>query len=353
LDNTPVSLKALACSNPPYKLGQDDIREICRTVFNDRADLFERLSRIYDNAGIDYRYSCVPLKWYGQTHDWQERMALYESHALDLLETATQNALQEACLTSRDIDVITYVSSTGIVTPTLDALLSDRMGMRSDVIRLPVFGLGCAGGVSGLAQAATQARAHPGKNILFLVVELCALTFRSQDMSKANLIASALFGDGAAAAVVRCDPSDTPALAHITLSGEHLWPDSKDIMGWNIEDDGLGVIFSRDIPNFIIKNLPDVLEAFLRKADLTQSELAGYLFHPGGAKVLQAYSESLNLTQADLELSRQSLRQFGNMSAVSALKVLQAGMINKQKGLHLMMALGPGFTASFLLIDLQ
>ena len=349
-----VSLLAVAKATPPVILHQDDVRELGRYIFRDHAKLFERLENIYRNAGVETRYSCVPLDWYTEDHSWQERMLLYEHHALNLIEEAGLKALEQSHLSPRDIDAVICVSSTGIVTPTLDCLLSERIGLRPDVKRLPVFGLGCAGGVSGMAQAANEARVNPEGNILFLVVELCALTFRANDATKANLIATALFGDGAAAAVLR--RSDAPGedvLGTLKSSAEHRWPDTRDIMGWAIENDGLSVIFSRDIPHFVSHNVAPVLTRFLNRNNLVMEDLAGFIFHPGGTKVLDAYAACLDQEPARFDLSRQSLREFGNMSAVSVMTVLIAAIRDKRTGLHLMMALGPGFTVTFQLIHLR
>ena len=194
-------LFAVATAVPPYPLDQNDVIERVKLLFGRSPDL-DRLLPVFLNTGIERRYSCVPIEWYDRAHGWPERNRIYLASALDLLEAATNRVL---CLTGRhkgDIDSIVVVSTTGIATPSLDALLIERMGLRSTVERLPIFGLGCAGGVLGLARAASQAAVAPGKTVLFLVVELCALSFRRDDWSKSNIVATALFGDGAAAALL-------------------------------------------------------------------------------------------------------------------------------------------------------
>ena len=238
----------------------------------------ERLLPVYLNAGIETRYSCVPLEWYTRPHGWAEKNRLYLENAVALIERATLDCLARAGLGVGDVDMVVSVSTTGIATPSLDALLAERLNMRRDVQRLPVFGLGCAGGVLGLARAAAMARALPGATVLFLVVELCALTFRHTDTSKSNVVATALFGDGAAAALVSC-AGDGPAL---TAWGEHTWPRSLDIMGWRVEDDGLGVLFSRDIPAIIRADLRAILDGFLELRGLTRVDIDRFLCHPGG-----------------------------------------------------------------------
>lgn len=342
-------IRGLGLAYPPHVLEQDRVRDLCREVFAARPALFERMTEVYDNAGIDTRHSCVPLDWYRTPHGWKERMDLYERHALDLLEEAAGTALSAAGATAREVDQIVCVSTTGIVTPSLDALLVDRLGLRSDVQRLPIFGMGCAGGVNGLARAEALARSRPGTTVLFLVVELCALTFRPQEMDKSNIVASALFGDGAAALVLRAD--EGPGGTRILATAEHTWPESRDIMGWRIEEDGLGVVFSRDIPSLIERDLAPIVDGFLADQGTHRAALAGYVMHAGGTKVLEAYRSALGVDDASLERAYAVLRRCGNMSSVTVLAVLAESLKDDIRGPHLMGALGPGFSAGLLLLD--
>ena len=280
-------------------------------------------------------------------HGWTDRNNLYIEHALALIEEASRQAIAEAGLRPEDIDQVVTVSTTGIATPSLDALLLNRLPLRSDVRRLPVFGLGCAGGVLGLARAADLARAAPKSRVLFLVVELCALCFRHGDFTKSNLVATALFGDGATAAVISCD-GDGPALGQ---GGEFTWPQSLDIMGWDVADDGLKAIFSRDIPALVQRDLRSATEAFLRRHDLTVADIDYFVCHPGGAKVLDALEEAFDLPQGALAHARETLRDYGNMSAATVLFVLKRVLQSGARGRMLVTALGPGFTAGFQLIE--
>lgn len=348
----PVSLLAVAEAFPPYRLKQNEVVGLCRDVFAGRPDMFQRLEEAYANAGVETRSSCVPIDWYNEEHGWPERAALYEENALALLEAAAGEALGKAGLAARDVDTVVVVSTTGISTPSLDAHLLNRLGFRTDINRLPVFGLGCVGGVSGLARAADMARARPGTNVLLLVVELCALTFRPQEMTKANIIASALFGDGAAAIILRSGEVPDAIGCHLG-SAEHTWPDSLDVMGWRVEDDGLGVIFSRDIPSLVRQDVRPAMEGFLAGLETDLSGLSGIVAHPGGRKVLEAYEGALEMSPDVFRHARAVLRDQGNMSAVTALCVLNRAVHDGDRGLHAMMALGPGFTAGFGLVDLR
>jgi alkylresorcinol/alkylpyrone synthase len=275
---------------------------------------------------------------------------LFEEHALKLLTEVGAKVMQQAGVDPRDIAATVTVSSTGIVTPSLDSLLQGPLGLSPTVQRLPVFGLGCAGGVIGLSRAAAMARALPGQWVLFMCAELCGLTFRPTDDSKANIIGTTIFGDGAAAVLVRADGA--PARAQINAWGEHTWPDSRGIMGWKVADDGLGVVFSHSIPQLVRDKMRGVTDTFLATHGLTQSDLAGLIVHPGGEKVLEALEACYGLTNNELADSRAVLADHGNMSAVTVLAVLERTLARGAKGRHLMTALGPGFSVGMCLLDL-
>ena len=342
----PVHLAAVATAVPPIVLGQDEASERARRIFGGLRDDVDRLLTVFDNAGIATRRSCVPFEWFEEPHNWPERTALFIDHAVPLLAEATAAALARAGLAANAIDAIVCVSTSGVATPSLEARLIERMPFRRDVIRLPIFGLGCAGGVLGLARAADLARALPGRRVLFLVVELCSLTFRPQDGSKSNLIAAALFGDGAAAAVLAPE-GDGPALG---AAGEHSWPNSLPVMGWRVEEDGFGVLFSRDIPQLVRAGFREATDVFLARHGLTRSDVDSFVCHPGGSKVLAALEEALELGDGALGAARDVLREFGNMSAATVMFVLERMLVDRPRR-ALLTALGPGFTAAFQLLE--
>jgi alkylresorcinol/alkylpyrone synthase len=242
---------------------------------------------------------------------------------------------------------IVVSSPTGLGTPSQDAVLIDRLGLRRDVERLPIFGLGCAGGVLGLARTAALARASPGSRWLFLVVELCGLTFRAGDQSKSNVIATALFGDGAAACLVSADPAG-PAIAGW---GEHTFEASLDVMGWEVVDDGLKVLFSRDIPTLVRKEIGALVADFLAREGLTMTEIDEFCCHPGGAKVLDALEDVFGVQRGGLGHSRNVLRRYGNMSAATVMFVLAESLAAGGGGRRLLTTMGPGFTAGFMLLQ--
>lgn len=321
--------------------------QLAYRLFDREASEIERMLPVYSNAGIETRYSCVPLDWYLEPHGWTERTRLYVENAVELLAQASADCLARVGRGAEEIDAIVTVSTTGLATPSLDALLIERLALRRDTRRLPVFGLGCAGGVIGLSHAAAMTGAAPGRLVLLLVVELCALTFRQGDHAKSNIIASALFGDGAAAALLSCG-EDGPAFGP---AGVHTWPGSLDVMGWRVEEDGLGVLFSRDIPALVRGDLRNVADGFLRQHGLALGEIDRVVCHPGGAKVLDALEDAFALPHGAMTEARGVLRDFGNMSAATVLFVLDRVLREPAPGRCLLSALGPGFTAGFQLLE--
>ena len=328
-------------------MSQSDVVARAAEHFGASLDGRARLAAVYANAEIENRYSCVPLAWYTEPHSFAERNRLYVEGALDLLETVALEATAKAGLAIADIEGLVVASSTGIATPSLDALLMERLDMRRTTMRLPIFGLGCAGGVIGLARTAALARAEPGRRFLFLVVEVCGLTFRLGDRSKGNAVAAALFGDGAAGAVIDCGEEGTA----ITGWGEHTWRDSLDVMGWRVLDDGLGVMFARDIPRIVRERLRPATVDFLSAHGIGLDDIDSFVCHPGGAKVVEALEDVFELGPGGLEHSRSVLRRYGNMSAPTALFVLKETLEAGASGRHLMSALGPGFTCGLTLLE--
>jgi alkylresorcinol/alkylpyrone synthase len=349
---TQSKILGIATAVPPFQMKQSDVARVTKELFGTSFSDFERLQQIYGNAAINTRYSCVPISWYSEAHGFKDRNALFVKHAVNLLEEAATRALIQAGLTPADIDVVVSVSTSGIATPSLDALIIERMQLRRDVERLPIFGLGCAGGVVGLARAGQMASSRPGTNVLFLVVELCGLTFRRDDHSKSNVIATALFGDGAAAAIISTNHSSIMGGPKIRASGEHTWPGTLDVMGWNVEDDGFGVLFSQNIPTVIKNNYRKALDYFLSKNELSLDQIDRFAMHPGGARVVSALEEALDLEPNALTESRTVLSDFGNMSAVTVLFVLEQ-ILSDNQPFHkiLLSSLGPGFTAGFLVLE--
>jgi alkylresorcinol/alkylpyrone synthase len=345
----PVSVLGLATAVPPYCIEQADAACRAREMFAPLFERFPNLADVFSNAGIERRYSVCPLDWFYEDHGWSDRTAAYRDGAAALFVESTNAALADAGMVARDIDIIVTVSSTGIATPSLEAQVAGRLGLRPDVLRVPVFGLGCAGGVSGLAAGARLARSEPGATVLVVVVELCTLAFRRDRGAPADVVATALFGDGAAAAVLRVERKPHAQLC-IGAASQHTWPDTLDIMGWNVDAVGFGVVLSPVLPRFVEQNLAAPVRRFVDSLALAMHDTR-FLCHPGGAKVLAAVERALALTTGTLADEREVLRGFGNMSAPTALFVLERALQRGLRGNAVLSALGPGFTASFLALE--
>ena len=339
-------LLALAPASPPHEFLQAEIAGQARRLFGPRFRDFERFYPMFANAGVLRRQAVMPMEWYFEERTWPERTAAYLGGAIDLFCAAAQAALDQAELTAADVDTIVTVSSTGIATPSLEARAMARMPFRADVARVPVFGLGCAGGATGLSLAARLAQARPGSNVLLVSVELCTLACRLDEATVANIVSTALFGDGAAAAVLRAGRGGSGGLAEITAAAEHTWPDSLDIMGWTVDPLGFGVVLDRSLPAFAEANARPALEAALARMGLGLNDVDRFVCHPGGAKVLEALEKALGLCQGALTFEREVLADHGNMSSPTALFVLERALGAETRGGLVLTAFGPGFTAS-------
>lgn len=340
-----AALLSVGHAVPPHRLLQSDAAAAARRMFAHRYTAFERMAPVFETAGIRTRHTVKPLDWYFSELGWPERNAAYLEGAQAMFIEAANRALLDAGCQARDVDTIVTVSSTGIATPSLEARVAGPMGFRSDVERVPVFGLGCAGGVTGLAIASRLARARRGSTVLLVAIEICTAAFRMDQLTSANMVATALFGDGAAACVVR---TGEQGLARIEGAGEHQFPDSLDIMGWKVDPTGFGVIFDRSIPPFAEEHVGAAVDRILAGIGLTHEAVDRFACHPGGAKVITALEKTLRLGQGTLDHERAVLEAFGNMSAPTVLFVLERLALSGLPRRTVLAALGPGFTCSCL-----
>src|SRR5258705_3283003 len=261
-----AALVSLATSVPPNIFLQKDVLAATWDSFRERLPEFERYASIFSNTGIIKRHAVKPFDWYLEPRGWPERTEAFLEGAEALFVDVAQKALATAHLARSDIDTVVTVCSTGIATPSLEARVARRMNFRSNVTRVPVFGLGCAGGVSGLSIASRLAQARPGTNVLLVTVELCSLALRLDELTKANIVAISLFGDGAAAIVLRAGDGGA---TQVEDTCEHLWPDTLGIMGWSVDPEGFGVIFRRTIPDFVKAHLKPAVVQILARMQLS------------------------------------------------------------------------------------
>jgi len=348
---------AVATAVPPHEITQEDAMQLARRFFQDAYPEIDRLLGVFGNSQIRKRHLCMPTDWYERDRPFAEKNRLYVENAEELAAQAARKCMEKAGLAADDIDCLMFVSSTGIATPSLDSRLINRLGLRPDVTRVPLWGLGCAGGAMGLSRACEYTRAYPDRRVLLLSVELCGLTFIRQDMSKSNLVATCLFGDGAAAALVEGDDVSNPAArcGRLQFRGARTttWPDTLDVMGWELTEPGLKVVFSRDIPSLIQQSMKESVDRFLSPHETSVERLRHFIFHPGGAKVLTAYQRSLGLSPDATRLSAEVLHNFGNMSSPTVLFVLEKSMEQDWEpgDMGLLAALGPGFSSEMLLLE--
>ncbi|MBU3679701.1 MAG: stilbene synthase [Candidatus Kapabacteria bacterium] len=340
-----IRILDVATAVPQHVVDQSMVRGIVERVFGERVHDLDRLLRVFEHDHIHTRHFVRPTEWYERDHGFGEANSVFAESALELSERAARLAAADRLT---DVQAIVVVSSTGIMTPSLDAALIQRLGLSPSTRRLPIFGLGCAGGVAGLARAAELSRGLGGSPVLMIAVEICSVTFRQSDTRKSNIVASSIFGDGAAAVLVG-SVGTGPAIVD---SHSTLFPGTDDIMGWDVTDNGLSVRFSRDIPAFVREHVPAVLEKACTSWGVPQEELREVIAHPGGSKVLEAYADATGLAAATFDGARDVLRSFGNMSSASVLFVLHQWMnSNRPRPRYsVMAALGPGFSSELLLL---
>jgi alkylresorcinol/alkylpyrone synthase len=309
----------------------------------ERYPQFETLASLFANTGIRHRYGVMPMEWYLERRGWPERTQAFLEGAEKLFIDVARKAIANADLAPADIDTVVTVCSTGIATPTLEARAAGKLGFRTDISRVPVFGLGCAGGVSGLSIASRLAQSRPGSNVLLVALELCTLAVRHDELTKANVVAASLFGDGAAAIVLRAGDGGA---TRIEATGEKLWPDTLDIMGWSVDPEGFGVVFQRTIPDFIRDHMGAAVGEILERMQLSIDDVDRFVCHPGGTKVIAALERALSLDQGALDHEREVIADYGNMSAPTVLFVLERLRAQGLPKRSLLTSLGPGFTAS-------
>ncbi|KGP93083.1 chalcone synthase [Pontibacillus chungwhensis BH030062] len=353
-------ITSVGVSIPEYEITQKDIQSFVKEVFPRSEREINRLLPVFENAAVEKRQFVVPKEWFGKEHSFRERNDLYEEKALQhSLEAVDHCLTNESFLTEEvpyeSIDYIIYVSSTGVATPTIDARLMNERNFRDDVKRVPIWGLGCAGGGAGLARAMDFAHMYPEATILVVCVELCGLTFQKGDRRKSNFIGTALFGDGIAAALVTGEHSPIAAKRTSTApkmirSSSKLKKQALDVMGWNVNEDGFQVVFAKSIPTLVETFWKEHIEHFLRSINKKEGDLSFYVAHPGGQKVLQAYEEVLGSSKEKFRYSYDVLRNHGNMSSATVLHVLKHWMEEFPKAgtASVLAALGPGFSSELV-----
>lgn len=361
--NTPVGtpdgkamtrIAAVRGALAPHRYAQSEITDIvARTCLPEDADR-RILDRLHRSAQVRSRHMTLPLQRYAELDGFGAANDVFVGAAPGLGAKVVRDALHTAGLSPTDVDLLIYTSVTGIATPSIDARLVGRLGLRPDVKRLPLFGLGCAGGAGGLARMHDYLLGRPDDVAVLLSVELCSLTFQRNDASLANLVATGLFGDGAAA-VIACgaDRPDEIAGPTIVDTRAHLYPDTGRVMGWDIKDSGFQVVLDPTVPDVVRRHLADDVEGFLADHGLKPKDVTAWVCHPGGPKVLQAVAEALDLPDEALDVTWRHLADVGNLSSSSVLHVLRDTLAERRPPPGtpgVLLAMGPGFACELVLL---
>ena len=338
----------------PHKIAQQEAKEQARAMFGENFPQVDRLIHAFDNTEIITRNFCEPLSYYTISNTFEQRNDEYLQMALNWSVKAIEDCITKARVDKLDITDILFVSTTGLATPSMDALIINEMRLNPHINRMPIFGLGCGGGVSGMAKANALAKANPDAVVLLVAVELCSLTLLRNDYSKSNFIGSSLFSDGIAACIVKGDNHTGDKKVTYHASSSKLYYDSLEVMGWDFKDTGFKVLFSKDIPTFINEHVKEDIDRFLEGQGLDISDIKNFIFHPGGKKVLDAYTGALGVEGDFLQKTRSVMNNYGNMSSVTVLYVLEKFMNEGfEDGYGLMMAMGPGFSSEMVLLKMS
>lgn len=350
------SLAAITKIDFPFRESQEKVKQSVQKLFAPSFPQIEKMMAVFDNTEIKTRNFCEPIDYYATLHCFENQNKTYISVALEYAVKAIEQCIAHAQIKKEDLTDIIFVSSTGLATPSIDALIINKMKLHENISRLPVFGLGCAGGVAGFAKASVLAKATPNAVVLLVALELCSLTFLRNDFSKSNFIGASLFADGVAALIITGDHQKNKTKSDITFlaTQSKLYYDSLDVMGWEFLDEGFKVVFSQDIPNIIAKNIHQDVASFLEKQHLKISDIKNFIFHPGGKKILTAYHDALQVEGDFLKNTREVMNENGNMSSPTVLYVLEKFVTDGfADGYGLMVAMGPGFSCEMVLLQMK
>ena len=350
------SLAAISKIEFPFKANQQKVKSLAKELFITSYPQVERMMSAFDNTEIITRNICKPLDYYSTPHDFQDQNKEYIRISLEYSIKAIEECISSAQINKDAITDIIFISTTGLSTPSIDALIINKMRLNENINRMAIFGLGCGGGVAGFSKASVLAKANKDAVVLLVAVELCSLTFLRNDYSKSNFIGSSLFADGVAACIITGDNYENKTKKEIKYlaTQSKLYYDSLDVMGWDFLDKGFKVLFSSDIPTIIEKNIHHDVTSFLDKHQLKLSDIKNFIFHPGGKKVLTAYEEALAVPGDFLKNTREVMNDNGNMSSCTVLYVLERFFTQGfENGYGLMVSMGPGFSCEMVLLQMK
>jgi alkylresorcinol/alkylpyrone synthase len=348
-----VKIAAVASALPENAYPQSDLTAYLERIWLDRPEVQRRLRSLHEHVQVEQRHLALPLERYAELATFGQHNDAWIEAAVDLGERAVSGALERAGLSPADVDAFFFSTVTGVSSPSIDARLTNRMRLRSDIKRVPMFGLGCVAGAAAVSRAADYVRGHPRGVAVVLAVELCSLTLQRHDLSVANLIASGLFGDGACAVVVVGKERREGSGPRIEDTRSIFYPDTEDVMGWSISEEGFRIVLSSAVPAIARENVGRDVDVFLADHGLKRADISSWVCHPGGPKVLAAVRDALDLSDGDLALSWKSLRRVGNLSSASVILILEETLEHRRPApgtRGVMLAMGPGFCSELLLL---
>lgn len=345
-------IAAAATAFPPHYYEQDRLFAALREHWQDQVFHMDRLEQFHRRMQVGGRHLALPIEDYPKLRGFGAHNEAWIGAAVDLGDRVLQDLLRKAGLGADEVSAIVSTTVTGIAVPSLDARLMNRLPFRRDLKRMPLFGLGCLGGAAGVARTADYLKGHPAEAAVLLAVELCSLTLQKEDFSPANLLSSGLFGDGAAAVLLLGDEHPKAAGPRVVDSRSVFFPQTERTMGWDLTDGGFQVVLGPEVPDFARRELPPAVHGFLREHGLEPRDIAAWIAHPGGPRVMDAMEEGLGLPPEALRLSRRSLERVGNVSSASVLFVLEEALGEARGGWGVLLAMGPAFCAELVLLDL-
>lgn len=350
-------LAAVSGVLPSHRHAQAEVTEAFAQVLGAHGVDRALLERLHANAGVSHRHLALPLERYAALADFGEANDEFIRVAVDLGADAVEQALRSAGVSVEDVDLIVSTTITGLAVPSIEARVAARIGLRDNVKRVPLVGLGCVAGAAGVARVHDYLVGHPDDVAVLLSVELCSLTVQRDDTSTANLVASGLFGDGAAAVVmVGRNRASQTTLPDVVATVSRLYPDTERAMGWDVGATGLRIVLGVEVPDLVRDNVRGNVDAFLADQGLTRGDIGWWVAHPGGPKVLEAMAEALEVGHEALGLTWRSLDRIGNLSSASVLHVLADTLSQRPPapGSHgLLLAMGPGFCLELVLLRAQ
>lgn len=347
-----MKIASAASAFPKHYYPQAFLLEKLQDWWGDRLKNPQMLARLHRNVAVEGRHLAIPYQEYYDIHTWGDANDVWIRVAQELGEQSLCRALHHAGLDKNSLGALFFTSVTGISSPSIDALLINRMGLPVNIRRLPIFGLGCVAGAAGIARAADYVRAYPSQAAALVSVELCSLTIQREDLSVANLISSGLFADGSAAVIVTGSELDSNG-PEILATRSVFYPNTEEMMGWNVSEKGFRITLSPEVPVLIRENLGRDLDTFLADHGYTKSDIGSWVLHTGGPKVLEATAAALDLHNGQLDASWDCLKKVGNLSSASVLVVLEDVMRNRRPEpgtLGLLAAMGPGFCSELVLL---